>query len=66
MPDPKKLLLLALDVTDVIRAVLARLRDAEKGKVDPDVVRAELAKFRSGLAANDADADAELLKRFGG
>lgn len=64
MPDPKKLALLALDIIEIGKAMYDRFEEAKKGIVSVDAVRADLARFRSGIASNDTSADEELRKRF--
>jgi hypothetical protein len=55
----------AADVLMIVKAVLASLENLYEGKVEPNVVRAEFAKLRSSLTANDAAADAALINKFG-
>ena len=55
----------AADVLVIIKSVLTSLENLYEGKVKPDVVRAEFAKLRSSLAANDAAANAALAAKFG-
>ena len=49
----------------VVRIIVDQWRQSKEGKVTPDQVRAEAARFLASIEANDSTADAELAAKFG-